>query len=116
MESEDLLISLLETFGFPVFRQGSLTDDNEYPDTFFTFWNNESYDDSFYDNENNSENSDFDVNIYSNDPSLIYSKLREAKKLLKANGFIVYDSGHDVGSDEPSHVGRGIGIIKNNRI
>lgn len=116
MESEDLLISLLETFGFPVFRQGSLTDDDEYPDTFFTFWNNESYDDSFYDNENKSENSDFDVNIYSNDPSQVYSKLREAKTLLKANGFIVYDSGHDVGSDEPSHAGRGIGIIKNNRI
>ena len=35
----DELISLLETFNVPVYRQGSL--DQDYPDTFITFWNNE---------------------------------------------------------------------------
>lgn len=35
---EDDLIEILSGFGFPVFRQGSLTDTDAYPDSFFTFW------------------------------------------------------------------------------
>lgn len=37
---DDTLISLLETFKFPVYRQGSLAKNEAYPDTFFTFWEN----------------------------------------------------------------------------
>ena len=33
---EDDLIEILSGFGFPVFRQGSLTDTDAYPDSFFT--------------------------------------------------------------------------------
>ncbi|MFR7662245.1 MAG: hypothetical protein ACLUZ0_04030 [Coprococcus sp.] len=41
---EDQLIQLLETFEYPVIRQGSLPEDEVYPDSFFTFWNNDSPD------------------------------------------------------------------------
>ena len=37
---EDNLIELLATFGYPVLRQGSLAENEQYPPTFFTFWNN----------------------------------------------------------------------------
>ena len=53
----------------------------------------------------------FDVNFYSVDPEKTYSVLSEAKKKLKEKGFIIYDSGHDVGSDRPTHTGRGIGVL-----
>lgn len=108
---EDLLIKTLETFGYPVRLQGSLLEDEPYPDHFFTFWNNDSYGESYYDNKEKSTTFDYDVNFYSIDPEKVYSVLREAKsKLLKA-GFIASGDGYNVASDEPTHDGRGINVL-----
>lgn len=107
---EDLLISLIESLGYPIFRQGSLGADEPYPESFFTFWNNLSEGKEFYDNKEHSTIWYFDLNFYSSDPSLVNSKLMEAKKILKENNFIVTGKGHDVVSDEPTHTGRGIDV------
>ena len=105
---DENLIALLETFGYPVYRQGSLSDTDIYPDSFFTFWNNDSPDHSHYDNTDYGTEWDFDVNFYSNNPDLTYSVLLEARTLLKENGWVIPEKGHDVMSDEPTHTGRGI--------
>ena len=105
---KDELIELLETFGYPVRLQGSLTEDDAYPQSFFTFWNNDSYDNSHYDNHAISYVWDFDVNFYSTDPTLVNTVLLSAKALLLSNGFIITGKGYDVASDEPTHTGRGI--------
>lgn len=107
---EDNLIELLETFGYPVIRQGSLAPDEKYPDTFFTFWNNDETGESFYDNETVSVDYEYDVNVYSIDPDLVYSLLSEARTLLKQNGWIIATRGYDVPSDEITHTGRGMEI------
>lgn len=107
---EDLLIKILSEFGFPVIRQGSLGEE-KYPADFFTFWNNQSSESGFYDNDSTSEIGDFDVNFYSNNPQNTYDVLQAAKKKLKEKNFIVADSGHDVASDEPSYTGRGINVL-----
>lgn len=104
---EDNLIELLESFGFPVIRQGSLSEDENYPQNFFTFWNNESADHAHYDNSEYGNDWDFDVNFYSIDPEQTYTVLANARTLLKQNGWIVPSKGHDVASDEPTHTGRG---------
>lgn len=109
---KDEFIKILESFGFPVFQQGSLNKDEAYPESFFTFWNNESEDNEFYDNKENSYIWDFDLNFYSSDPNLVNTKLLEAKKKLKEKGFIIRGKGHDVASDEPTHTGRGINVLK----
>lgn len=101
----DALIQLLEALGYPVYRQGSVT--QEYPDSFFTFWNTDSPDHAHYDNQTYGTAWAFMVNFYSIDPDLTYSVLELARTSLKAAGWIVDGQGYDVNSDEPTHTGRG---------
>lgn len=103
---EDKLIELLETFGFPVYRQGSLAQNAPYPDTFFTFWENpENVND--YDNETKFVIYDFNVYVYSNDPLTLENTLAAARTLLKQNNFVILSRGFDVASDEQTHTGKG---------
>lgn len=105
---EDKLIELLETFGYPVYRQGSFSEGDAYPESFFTLWNTGSPDHDHYDNDNYGTDWVFDVNFYSEDPELTYSAISEARALLKQNKWIVPSKGYDVYSDDPDHAGRGI--------
>lgn len=109
---KNLLISILEPLGFPIIQQGSLNKDEGYPESFFTFWNNDTYGNSFYDNSEYKIVWDFDLNFYSSNTELVNTKLLEAKELLKAKGFTVNGHGYDVASDEKTHTGRGIHVLK----
>ncbi len=110
MDVKGLLIDTLESFNYPVILQGSLSDEDEFPDSFFTFFNNDTADDAFYDNNETETIWDFDLNFYSNDPSLVNTVLVQAKPLLKVAGFIVDGIGYDVLSNNPTHTGRAINI------
>ena len=105
------LIDLLNTFGYPVKLQGTLTEQEAYPQSFFTFWNDSADDGSHYDNEAINFVWEFTVYFYSTDSSLVNTMLLEAKKLLKHNGWIVGGKGYDVPSDEISHTGRAIDVL-----
>lgn len=107
---EDFLIQTLETLGFPVIRQGGIAENEAYPETFITFWNNDDSEHSAYDNETASAEVSFDVNIYSSSPNEAYSLQRQARDLLKTNGFIITSRAYDVASDEPTHTGRGFTV------
>lgn len=109
---KDLLIGVLETLGYPIYLQGSLNPNEPYPDSMFTFWNRDSWDDEFYDNKENVTIWQFDVNFYSIDPNLVNSVLVQAKTLLRQNGFIVSGKGHDIASDNDSQTGRGLNVYK----
>lgn len=112
MDVKMLLINtLVQAFDLPIYLQGSLSDDNKYPDSFFTFWNNSTNDTEFYDNTETQVIWDFDLNYYSNDPASVNSVLLEAKQLLKSVGFIPDGSGYDIISDEPTHTGRGMNLL-----
>ena len=110
-----LITTLYNNFSYPVILQGSLSTEDEYPENFFTFWNNSTSDEAFFDNEETQTIWDFDLNFYSKDPDLVNSVLLEAKQLLKAVGFIPDGSGYDVLSDEPEYTGRGINLLFINR-
>lgn len=107
---EDNLISILESLGFPVLRQGSLTEDEPYPDNFFTFWNNDSPDHAHYNNNDYGTAWAYNVNFYSIDPENTYNVLATARATLKAAGWIVQGKGYDVPSDEATHTGRGMEV------
>ena len=106
---KEALIEVLETLKYPIHLQGSVT--GTYEPSFFTIWNNETYDQNHYDNHAIAYVWDFDINFYSNDPSLVNTVPVQAKNLLRANGWIVSGKGRDLPSDEPSHTGRGFTAI-----
>ena len=106
---EGALISLLESFTFPVFRQGSVTE--SYPDNFFTFWESEEDGNSYYDNATVDVYYQFSVYFYSTNPANTYSYIEQARSLLKQNGWTIKTRGYDVASGEPSHTGRGFDVI-----
>lgn len=111
-----LLDTITNTFQLPIYLQGSLSVDDAYPASFFTFWNNYTDDSSFYDNIEHNVIWDFDLNFYSTDPVLVNTILLQAKAALKAVGFIPDGSGHDVASDEPTHTGRGLTILYTQKV
>lgn len=108
---EDKLMEVLESLGYPIKLQGSLLPDEEYPDSFFTFWNDSADGISFYSNNEGAILWAYSLNFYSTDPLKTNSVLLEAKALLKAAGWIVSGGGYDVPSDETTHTGRGIGLL-----
>lgn len=108
---EDNLIQILETLGYPVFRQGSMSDEEVYPSTFLTFWNNNSPNHAHYNNNEYGTDWDFNIFVYSKDPSKTYSVLLEARNALKEAGWITPSKGFDVASDEATHTGRGLEVF-----
>ena len=113
MNVKKLMIDTLEENfkDYPIMLQGSMAIDDAYPDNFFTFFNNNTNDEAFYDNQETTTVWDFDLNFYSIDPDLVNEVLLQAKAILKAQGFIIDGKGYDVLSDEPTHTGRGINIL-----
>lgn len=107
---EDKLIELLESFGYPVLRQGSLTEGDSYPDNFFTFWNINSPIHANYSNAEYGTSYAYYVNFYSEDPENTYNVLANARATLKAANWIIPSRGYDVASDEPTHTGRGMEV------
>ena len=108
---EELLIDLLKTnFNYPVKLQGSLAPIAKYPDNFFTYWNDASESDSYYDDKENAIVWEYSLNFYSNDPDKVNTVLLEAKELLITNGFTASGAGYSVLSDELTHSGRGISV------
>lgn len=106
----DALLEILEGTGYEAYRQGSFSDESEYPESFFTFWCNDSPDHAHYDNQRYGTVWDFDVNFYSTDPDLAYSELEDVIETLEAAGWTVPSRAYDVRSDSASHVGRGVNI------
>ena len=107
---EDKLIEILSGFDYPVYRQGSMSDNDEYPETFITFWNVESPDHSYYDNTDYGTSWSYNVYVYSSDPELTYSVILDIRTALKNAGWICPSKGFDTPSDRETHTGRGLEI------
>ena len=106
----DLLIKNLKKIGYPIFLQGSILADEPYPDSFFTFWNNTTDSQSFYDNNESAIKWVYTIAFYSTNPITVNTVLLTAKQLLKKNGFIISGNGFDILSDEKTHTGRGLTV------
>ena len=102
---KSLLIEKLESLGYPVHLQGSIGEDEEYPDSFITFFTLSGDDAAHFDNEPVGTAWGYQVFFYSTDPRLVASVPKEIHSLLKSAGFIPQGRGRDIPSDEPTHTG-----------
>lgn len=91
--------------GATLFLQGTINPNEKYPDTFVTFWTDDTGDNGHFDNEVAAYDWLFSVIVYSADAALLITKSNEIRAALKAAGFIPQGIGHDVPSDEPTHTG-----------
>ena len=105
---EDALLTILDSFGYPVYRQGSMSDKAAYPETLITYWNNNSPDHSYYDDTDYGTDWSFNVYVYSSAASKVYSLIADIRTALKTAGWIVPSKGFDADSDEETHIGKGI--------
>ena len=99
------LLNVLNTFGFPVFLQGSLGSNEPFPADFFTFVIIDSPSEGIFDNEPTMTAYNVQVNYYSNNPVNVESYAKRSRTALKAAGFIPQGKGRDIKSDEPTHTG-----------
>lgn len=88
-----------------------MSNDEVYPPTFVTFWNNASPDHAHYNNSEYGSAWDYTVFVYSSDPSLVYSVLMDIRTALKNAGWVVPSKGFDVASDEATHTGRALEVF-----
>lgn len=105
MTVKALLTNMLDSLGYPVFLQGSILPEQEYPDSFITFFTLSSDDKEHFDNEVSAWSWLFQVAFYSADPELVESVPATIRKTLKNAGFIPQGKGIDILSDEPTHTG-----------
>lgn len=108
---KEQLINILKTFGYIVRLQGSFAEDERYPESFFTIWNNDTPEGAHYDNDTIAFIWNFTVNFYSVDPVLVNTIPERVRSALKKDGWIVYGKGYDVPSDEPTHTGRALDTV-----
>lgn len=106
MNVKNFLINTLESsFNYPVYVQGTIDENEEYPGSFITVWTSDTADNAHYDNETTSVDWYFNVIFYSDSPALIESEPPKIIAALKAAHFIPQGKGHDIPSDTPTHTG-----------
>lgn len=105
-------VALLQTFGLPIFLQGSLNKNSAYPSSFFTYWNDTTEDNAHYDNDAIAFNWQFTIYYYTQNENAAQMDgvFLQIRNLFKQNGWIMTGVGYDVPSDEPTHVGRAIDV------
>lgn len=90
---------------YPAYLTGTYPIDEEYPASFYTFFNQRT-DLVLLDNDEKESIYIYTINFYTNNPEIIDTEIKEKRKLLKDNGYAV-SGPYDVRSDEKSHIGKG---------
>lgn len=111
-EIKNLFINTLNPLGYGTPRlQGSFREDEEYPESFITFFIVDAPDLSFYDNKAKCKAVYINANFYSSDPELVNTVPEKIIEKLEAVGFIKQGNGADILSDYATHTGWTLNFI-----
>ena len=93
---KEKLIEILETMGYSAYLQGSMSEDDKYPESFFTFWNFDTEEIRHYNNKATFISYGFWVYFYSVNPALVENVMKETVTKLKENKFLITVAGMEV--------------------
>ena len=102
---KDLIITTLEALGYEVSLQGTMPEDEPYPESFITFQIIGSPEQDFFDGVPMGTRWEIQVFFYTSNPALMSTVPTEIYNAMKAVGFIPQGKGFDIPSDEPTHTG-----------
>lgn len=102
----DGLIEILESTGCPVFLKGTLTDADELPESFITFWNTATNRSHFYNNQPFCIEYTYEITLFSTDPELTNSVLLNLQIELIKNDFVIGMLGTDTYTGDVTYTGR----------
>lgn len=103
---KERLIAILECFcPDNVYLQGTLNEDEDFPQDFITFFVSDTGDLEFFDNALVGEAWHFSVIYYSNNPAKVNSVPFTIAAALKNAGFIQDGKGHDIFSNRAGYTG-----------
>ena len=108
-KSWNIIESIFKELGYEYLRQGSLASADDYPESFFTFWNIGNDGITFYDDDNHHIESIWSICSYTCKPELMYSMLDSFILKAKEKKFII-GSVTDVLSDRPDYFGRNVSV------
>lgn len=103
---KDLLISILETFcPDDVYLQGTLNENEDFPQKFITFFTSDTEDIEHFDDVLVATAWNFSVIFYSDNPVEVNSVPFEIAAALKNAGFIQQGKGRDIASNKAGYTG-----------
>lgn len=108
----DEIYEILARFGYPVFKQGTVNPAEQFPESFFTWWNYATPEDAFYDNHAHLAVWGFWVYFYSSDPYKTETVIDQARNALVAAGWSPTSRPHDASSGVMTHTGRMFSVEK----
>lgn len=103
---QEVFDELEEESGISYARQGSYAEDEEIPESFYTFWNQSSEFEMHYNNTPYACNWEWLVFYYTKDVSTLYIGLEKFIEKAIEKGFFVEGKGKDISCDEVDYVGR----------
>jgi hypothetical protein len=109
------LFALLDEIGYPYFRQGSMSD-KDYKPEFFTYWNIDTTNDSFYDNNETRYIEYIQVGLYTNNARSVYTLMDDFIERAKNRGFVIVGRPQDANADKTEYFGRVCYLRKINKI
>lgn len=104
------LEEVFEALGYPYARQGSFQEGETPPESLFTFWNADTPEEGFYDNQAHKAVWVWYVYAYTKNANLIYTMIDEFINEAKKKGFIMDGKAHDIPSDAPDYFGRYVAL------
>ena len=99
------LIETLETLGFPVILQGTIAENEPYPNDFITFFTTDTEENAAFDNETALTTWNFQIGFYSSNPAHVATESKRIRATLKNAGFIPQGKGYDIPSGVETHTG-----------
>lgn len=118
MNIKERIINVLGSFDIPVYLQGTMAEDEPYPERFLTFFVHSADDESFYNDEATQEVYGVSVMYYDADSERVESFPKtDLIPAMRNAGFIKQGNGIDVLSDAPTHTGKALEFyLKDNEV